>query len=483
IIKSLIKEGYRPIIFCRFIATAEYVAEQLRERLPKKVTTIAVTSKLGPEDREARVNELADTESCVLVCTDCLSEGINLQHLFDAVIHYDLSWNPTRHEQREGRVDRFGQPSPEVKVLTYYGTDNYIDGAVLDVLIEKHQRIRRATGISIPIPKSKGDVMKAVLNAIIRRDRNSPQSRFDFMDEEVKESSDEIDREWQNVAEREKKSRSLFAQHSIKADEVAAEVEEISNAIGTSTDVKNFVLTMIRRNGGTAQEKNGAVNFDISETRHAIREVVDYDDKFTARFEPNTRHNELYLPRTHRIVDGLATYTMDTALDSEFDTAGPVIAARCGVIRTSAVTKRTTLLLVRFRYHIVTTSGTETQPLLAEDCQLVGFEGAPEKPNWLALEQAEELFNAKPDENVTDDVASGFIERVIGRPDDPESQSSYKQFLQPHLSAMAEARGKELLHSHQRVRKAAKRKNVKHSIEPQTPPDVLGVFVYLPVIS
>ena len=39
----------------------------------------------------------------MLVCTDCLSEGINLQAYFDAVIHYDLSWNPTRHEQREGQ--------------------------------------------------------------------------------------------------------------------------------------------------------------------------------------------------------------------------------------------------------------------------------------------------------------------------------------------------------------------------------------------
>ena len=45
----------------------------------------------------------------ILVATDCLSEGINLQHLFTAVVHYDLAWNPTRHEQREGRVDRYGQ--------------------------------------------------------------------------------------------------------------------------------------------------------------------------------------------------------------------------------------------------------------------------------------------------------------------------------------------------------------------------------------
>ena len=62
----------------------------------------------------------------VLVATDCLSEGINLQEDFDAVVHYDLSWNPTRHEQREGRVDRYGQTranGPDRHVLRCELTD------------------------------------------------------------------------------------------------------------------------------------------------------------------------------------------------------------------------------------------------------------------------------------------------------------------------------------------------------------------------
>src|SRR5690606_26501329 len=88
----------------------------------------------------------------VLVATDCLSEGVNLQDHFDAVIHYDLSWNPTRHEQREGRVDRFGQPKDVVRAITYYGSDNGIDRVVLDVLLRKHESIRRATGVSVPVP-------------------------------------------------------------------------------------------------------------------------------------------------------------------------------------------------------------------------------------------------------------------------------------------------------------------------------------------
>ena len=120
-VKQLMEEGFNPIVFCRFIPTAEYVADHLRSSLKRQFADVeiaAVTGLLAPADREQRIDELGKASRRVLVATDCLSEGINLQDQFDAVVHYDLSWNPTRHEQREGRVDRFGQQSKSVKVLT-----------------------------------------------------------------------------------------------------------------------------------------------------------------------------------------------------------------------------------------------------------------------------------------------------------------------------------------------------------------------------
>ena len=117
-IKELLRDGFSPIIFCRFIATAEYLAAALRERL-RGVEVAWATGKLPPEEREQRVEELgalkAEGKKIVLVATDCLSEGVNLQHHFDAVIQFDLGWSPVRHEQRDGRVDRFGQPKDVVR--------------------------------------------------------------------------------------------------------------------------------------------------------------------------------------------------------------------------------------------------------------------------------------------------------------------------------------------------------------------------------
>ena len=114
---------------------AKYVAEELTKRL--KVTdlrVLAVTGESSEEQRESQIAELERSPRRLLVATDCLSEGINLQQAFDAVVHYDLPWNPNRLEQREGRVDRYGQPNTTVRTVLLYGQDNPIDEAVMKVI-------------------------------------------------------------------------------------------------------------------------------------------------------------------------------------------------------------------------------------------------------------------------------------------------------------------------------------------------------------
>jgi SNF2 family DNA or RNA helicase len=169
-VKELIRDGYHPVVFCRFIDTSEYLARQLREALPPKIRVESVTGLLPSSEREARIAALVnDPGDFVLVCTDCLSEGINLQRHFNAVLHYDLAWNPIRHEQREGRVDRFGQQKREVRVITYYGTDNPIDGVILDVLIRKHKAIKSDLGVSVAVPGSSEQIAEALFEGALFR--------------------------------------------------------------------------------------------------------------------------------------------------------------------------------------------------------------------------------------------------------------------------------------------------------------------------
>jgi superfamily II DNA or RNA helicase len=465
LIQGLLKDGFQPIVFCRFIPTAEYLAAELRTTLPKGVAVEAVTGLLPPAEREVRVLALAAKERRVLVCTDCLSEGINLQKMFDAVVHYDLSWNPTRHEQREGRVDRYGQNNKVVRVLTYYGLDNQIDGVVLDVLLRKHKTIRSSLGISIPVPADTEAVLAALMQGALLKG-GGQQLTLDA----VLMDRDALHSDWQAAADREKLSRTMFAQHSIKTEEVAQELDAARRAVGSGVDVEWFVREVLTGYGATIKEGD-PLTVRLAEVRTAVRDAIQDHrdlDEFQAKFALPVGEGVLYLHRTHPIVEGLAGYTLDTALDPQLK--GGSLARRAGVVRTKAVSKRTTALLLRLRYHIVTRRGGEEKPLLAEDWQLMAFSGPPTAPEWLSDEQAEALLLARPDTNIAADLARPHLERVLVE----------MSALETAFADLARKSGDALLDAHRRVRRATRTTGVSQHIEPQLPVDILGAYVYLP---
>lgn len=468
IVRDLLKDGFHPILFCRFIPTAEYVAEELRKKL-RGVEVVAVTGKQPPEEREERVQQLAQSPQRVLVCTDCLSEGINLQEHFDTVIHYDLSWNPTRHEQREGRVDRYGQEKDEVRMVTYYGLDNQIDGIVLSVLISKHKKIRSSLGISVPVPVDTDQVIEAIFEGLLLRGKKgTPDEQMLLFEDFMKPRREELYGKWDEAKLREEKlSQTMFSHRPIKVEEVAREMEAMRAAIGAGVDVASFTKQALSAYRAVVTEAERDVRFDLTESPRAIKEAIGRE-QFTARFELPLRDGQLYLNRTHPIVEELAAYVRDTTLDPLSDS----IAHRCGVIRTRQVNRRTTLMLLRLRYHIITKRGEEQIPLLAEDAQLVAFEGAPASAEWIDAEAAERILPLQPDANVLPDQATIFLQKVLDE----------FALLQPHLQQVAEDRGAELLEAHRRVRTAAQMKGVSYEVKTETP-DVLGIYVYLPVVQ
>jgi len=212
------------------------------------VEFVAVTGNLPPDEREERVRQLAESEKRVLVCTDCLSEGINLQENFDAVIHYDLSWNPTRHEQREGRVDRYGQEKPKIRVLTYYGPDNQIDGIVLNVLISKHKKIRNSLGISVPVPVDADQVIEAIFEgSLLRSKKGSAEEQMLLFEDFMKPKKEQLYGQWDAALEREEKlSQTMFSHRPIKVEEVARELQAVRAAIGSGVQVAAFTKEALR---------------------------------------------------------------------------------------------------------------------------------------------------------------------------------------------------------------------------------------------
>lgn len=474
-VKKLVDDGFAPIVFCRFIATAEYITEQLRERLPKGVAIETVTGSLPPAERETRVEQLKTHDKRVLVCTDCLSEGINLQDRFTAVVHYDLSWSPTRHEQREGRVDRYGQKAPEIRALALWSKDTLIDGVVLDTLLRKHQKIRSSLGISVPVPRGTDQVIEAIFEGILlRRPTGDQQLMLPGLDQE----KEQLHAEWEEAqAREEKRSMTMFAQQPIRADQVQAELEAAREGGGVGIDVRDFVVRAVEAHGGVAApvaDRDHAVKVDLGrvEVDTGLRDVMGEYAEFTAAFEYPAPDGQVYLHRTHPAVEALAGYTMNIALDPH--TARWARAKRAGAIRTRDVDQLTTVLLVRTRYEITTTRrDRDPRSLMAEDCRVLAFTGLPDNPHWLDEQDARRLVEAErgPDANTLPQQAAGFLKHIVDGFDT----------LWPHLEQSARQHAEDLLDAHRRVRAAAQDRGVSYEIQSKLPPDVLGIYVYLPM--
>jgi len=468
LVRSLVGEGFNPIVFCRFIDTADYVAEHLSRSLGSAAEVVSVTGRLATEERERRIEELGTSSPRVLVATDCLSEGINLQSLFDAVVHYDLPWNPTRLEQREGRVDRFGQSSPEVRVATIYGVNNGIDEAVLNVLLRKHKEIRDELGVSIPVPGSNDEFIEAVFEKLI----GAEQMTFDFSGiREVKDAVDELFTEWDDAAQAERASRTRYAQYAIKTEEVYAQSQATLGAVGAAADIAGLVAQAARLAGGTAGGSEQTLSVDLAEAPGALRDALAAAGQplhVDAGFELPVRSGVTYLGRTHPFVETLATYVLDGALDP--DTSAPRTAARCGAIRTAQVSTLTTLLLARYRFDVtIRRRGHDERSQLAEDVGMHAFTGLPVSPTWLNPEAVEEVLAAAPTGNLGPEQRTQFLARILDGAED----------LAQHLAGFAAERARTLTEQHNRVREESAATG-RATVSPHLPVDVLGVYVLVP---
>ncbi|WP_322963946.1 DISARM system SNF2-like helicase DrmD [Sphingomonas fuzhouensis] len=142
----------RLILFTEYEDTRRWLQRQLAvlvdpEDVHEARRIDSFTGITSTERREAikrAFNDPADPLR-ILVCTDAAREGINLQAQCHDLIHVDLPWNPSRLEQRNGRIDRKLQPSPTV-TCRYFVYAQRPEDVVLDALVRKTELIRRQLG-------------------------------------------------------------------------------------------------------------------------------------------------------------------------------------------------------------------------------------------------------------------------------------------------------------------------------------------------
>ncbi|HXH13676.1 MAG TPA: helicase-related protein [Alphaproteobacteria bacterium] len=405
-------------------------------------------------DSPATVTQITHPGECspvrvgrALVTTDCLSEGINLQHAFTAALHYDLPWNPNRLEQREGRVDRYGQTAPLVKAVRYFSPDSAVDGVVLDVLLNKAREIHRTLGTHVPVPEESESVTEAVLNALFlrRRKTGAHQLQLDFGLEAPQVAS--LHACWERDAERERINRTRFAQRALKPDEVRKELEATDAVLGDPDAVREFVLNAAQRLGLTiARDKRPDV-YRVAvgaEATAALPAMVAYalptveNRWWRISFTSPTPEGAEYLGRNHRFVAALARFLMEEALTRH----GQAAASRCGAIRTRTVSRLTTVLLLRVRYLL---HQPERAPLLSEEVVVAACTdaGTSSAPQWLADSEALRLLaEAKPDAEVPMAEKRALVAGAL------EAWPTFESALRDQIKR----RAAELEASHKRVR-------------------------------
>lgn len=474
-LQGLLKDGFSPVVFCRFIATAESIGPALASAF-KDYTVEVVTGSLPSEEREDRVEALGEFEKRILVATDCLSEGINLQGFFDSVIHYDLSWNPTRHQQREGRVDRYGQKRDTVRTILIYGENNPVDGAVLDVILRKARAIEKQTGVQVPMPDEGGSLTKALMSAVLLRARERRQGTFDFDMSSTPEAKD-IEMAWSNASEKEKKARTIFAQYSLKPEEVAAEWDATQSALGGFKDAERFVSrAMMRLGAALVPHTRGGYTAPLYLAPEALKERFQADglleDNASPKplriaFEARPRAGYLSIHRAHSLPAILAETFLENALDGLTGQDDPATLPRCGVWECEAVESVVTLMLLRIRHRIDSRGRLGPQFAMAEEAAAIAFD-ATTGNRAFAGGTAFALLEANSG-NVPDRVRDTQLARAVGQ----------LEALKPALNAYASERAAALATDHSRVRHAlGSRAGVR--VEAILPVDVIGLYVLMP---
>lgn len=145
-------DNKKVVIFSAFADTVKYLYEDLHQWLKDDLNVYSAqvtggdTNKTNLPDCKSDLSSIlinfspisksrdiifpdAKSEIDILICTDCISEGQNLQDC-DYLINYDIHWNPVRIIQRFGRIDRIGSKNEKIQLVNFFPNldlDNYID--------------------------------------------------------------------------------------------------------------------------------------------------------------------------------------------------------------------------------------------------------------------------------------------------------------------------------------------------------------------
>lgn len=222
----IIKNKKKLIVFALFHKTLYYLKTRLKENGLESVLLYGDTKNRG----ELLIRFRDNNDFKILLTSEVGGEGLDMQFC-DAMVNYDLPWNPMVVEQRIGRIDRFGQESPKVNIYNLI-----VEDSIQEII---YKRLLDRIGI---FRSSVGD-----LEAILDRDLE----KHDFGVKNLREYFSQLERELYTVnltvEEREKKVKDV-ADAIITEKKNAKLIEEkLTNALTNDISFKNEIEKIINR--------------------------------------------------------------------------------------------------------------------------------------------------------------------------------------------------------------------------------------------
>lgn len=304
----------RVIIFTKYVDTLEYLEAQIRESEGEKTDVFTLHGSLNDAQRKERFQAFEESDRAVLIATDVISEGMNLQHAANQIIHYELPWNPNRLEQRNGRIDRYGQVEDEVVIRTMVVEDQ-MDIAILQTLVKKAERIRQEYGFS---PPYFGDD-EGILGLLEQEgmDAGVPQTTLEEF------GTDAPDRDERNAFDDETLEKiqtdSFYGHTEVGLEEVQSRQAETHQRIGGEGTLEEFVKSALNLfNCPYDIGLDGRLDIEVTANRLQGPDIErEYQD---VTFDPNDASQSSdteMLDVAHPLVQRLIEAVKETALTDE----------------------------------------------------------------------------------------------------------------------------------------------------------------------
>ena len=168
------------LIFCTFIATVTYLKEELKKLYPNVfIETLTGSDDASPGTgggdisvRDAKRKSFKDSSPSILICSEVAGEGLDFQFCH-YLINYDMPWNPSRLEQRVGRIDRLGQVAERITVINLvnkYTIEDYI-------MARLFERVKLFNNTIGPLGEVLGSYQKEFNTNILKPERTAAEKK------------------------------------------------------------------------------------------------------------------------------------------------------------------------------------------------------------------------------------------------------------------------------------------------------------------